>query len=223
MIKCLILDLDGTAVDTVASLAYSVNQVIERLGLKTQPEEKFNYYAGDGARNMFMRCLSDAGDPEHKKLEEALSIYPSVFENGCIYKVRAYDGLYNALRTIKDMDIKLAVFTNKAQLNADKVIRTVYGDLIDLVLGESDRFERKPCPDGALWIAEHFQAVPGECLYVGDTNTDMKTGLSAGMITCGVTWGFRERAELEDFHPDYIIDEASTLISIVEERNKEHG
>ena len=47
---------------------------------------------------------------------------------------------------------------------------------------------------------------PSECLYFGDTNTDMRTGLGAGLTTVGVTWGFRDRKELEAFHPSFIID-----------------
>lgn len=59
--------------------------------------------------------------------------------------------------------------------------------------------------------AEYFHAKPSECLYFGDTNTDMKTGINAGMDTVAVTWGFRERAELEAFHPRYIINHPNEI------------
>ena len=50
---------------------------------------------------------------------------------------------------------------------------------------------------------------------VEDTNTDMKTGLSAGLTTVGVTWGFREREELESFHPQYVIDHPGEVCKIL--------
>lgn len=64
--------------------------------------------------------------------------------------------------------------------------------------------------------AEHFQAKPSECLYFGDTNTDMKTGIHAGMDTAAVTWGFRDRAELEAFHPRYMISHPDEIKHIFE-------
>ena len=62
------------------------------------------------------------------------------------------------------------------------------------------------------------QVEPSECMYVGDTNTDMKTGKAAGMYTIGVLWGFRERKELEENHADEIIDRPEKLLKIQEEK-----
>ena len=50
-----------------------------------------------------------------------------------------------------------------------------------------------------------------ECLYFGDTNTDMLTGHNAGVTTVGVTWGFRPRTELEQYNADIIIDSAAEI------------
>ena len=61
-------------------------------------------------------------------------------------------------------------------------------------------------------------AEPNECVYFGDTNTDMQTGNSAGMNTVGVTWGFRERKELEENHAKYIIDLPQELVALSENK-----
>ena len=58
-----------------------------------------------------------------------------------------------------------------------------------------------------------------ECLYLGDTNTDMKTGINAGAVTVGVTWGFRDREELEAFSPAYIADHPGDVVQIVKDVN----
>ena len=62
-----------------------------------------------------------------------------------------------------------------------------------------------------------------ECLYLGDTNTDMETGLNAGMDTVGVLWGFRDREELEGCHPQYIVAHPSEVAEIVKKKNESHG
>ena len=82
----------------------------------------------------------------------------------------------------------------------------------DVVAGQKDEIPKKPDPAGVNLILEQFGCKPEECLYFGDTNTDMQTGLNAKAHTVGVTWGFRGREELEAFHPDFVIDEPQTVI-----------
>lgn len=215
MIKLVILDLDGTAVDTLESLAYTSNRVMRSLGLQEMPSDHFKYYAGDGAENMLRRCMKDAGDPEALKLAEALTIYKEEFKTGCTHQVKPYEGLPEVFTRFREQEVSLAICTNKAQPYAEAVIHKVYGkELFQIIMGEGSGYPRKPNPEGVLHIAQQLGVKPEECLYVGDTNTDMKTGLAAGMYTVGVTWGFRPRSELESFAPHRIIDRPEELLDI---------
>ena len=78
--------------------------------------------------------------------------------------------------------------------------------------------DRKPDPAGVKLILDRFGVKPEECLYFGDTNTDMKTGLGAGLQTVGVTWGFRDREELESFHPQHIISHPDEVFGQILEK-----
>ena len=64
MIKACIFDLDGTLANTLESMAYVANEILEKLKLTPQPVENFKYYSGEGADMLIRRCLKDAGDPE---------------------------------------------------------------------------------------------------------------------------------------------------------------
>lgn len=215
MIRLVILDLDGTAVNTLESLAYTSNRVMRSLGLREMPADHFRYYAGDGAAHMLSRCMKDAGDPEAAGLEDALTLYKEEFKTGCTYQVKPYDGLPEVFAKFRERGVSLAICTNKAQPYAEAVIHKVYGtELFQIILGEGSGHPRKPDPEGVLHIARQLGVKPEECLYVGDTNTDMKTGLAAGMYTVGVTWGFRPREELESFSPDRVIDRPAELLEI---------
>lgn len=215
MKQLMIFDLDGTIGDTVASLAYSVNKVLEQLGLPTQPEENFNHYAGDGARNMIARALKDSGDKNGEYLDEAMELYPTIFETGCLVGVKSFPGLPETLNKLKDYGMLLAVCTNKAQHFAESVVAEIYGEgFFDYILGEQPDIPRKPAPDGPLLIMEELGVSPEECVYVGDTDTDMQTGINAKMYTVGVTWGFRDREELSENGADLIIDEPEELLEL---------
>ena len=70
MIKACIFDLDGTLADTLDSMAYVTNIIMEKFGLKTLPVDNFRYYSGEGANMLIRRALKDAGDPELAHYDE---------------------------------------------------------------------------------------------------------------------------------------------------------
>ena len=93
----------------------------------------------------------------------------------------------------------------------------MFDGYFDLVIGQSDEIRRKPAPDGPLKVAREFGVSPAECMYVGDTRTDMETGNAAKMYTVGVLWGFRGREELEDNGAQVIAEKPQDLLKICEE------
>lgn len=215
MKRLIIFDLDGTVGDTVESLAYTVNRCLKQFSFSPLPEKSFYYYAGDGARKMLERSLRAAGDKKGEYLDQIYELYCEEFKTGCTVGVKSFPGLPHVLEQLKEYGIMLAVCSNKAQQFAEAVIAKIYGEgVFDYILGERSDIPRKPDPAGPLHIAEELGVTPDECIYVGDTNTDMRTGLAAEMYTVGVTWGFRPRKELEEFHPDRIIDRPEELLEL---------
>lgn len=217
MFKACIFDLDGTLTDSVESIAYSANRALEAYGFKPNPVEEYKLYAGDGADKMLERSLIAAGDTDLVYIEQVKEKYKELFEKDCTYKVTPYEGIVELLQILKDKNIKLAVLSNKPHNRAVDVVETVFGkDYFDIIMGQSKHIKRKPSPDGALIIADELGLLTSECIYIGDTNTDMITGKAANMFTVGVTWGFRDRQELEDNNADYIIDNPLQLLEIEE-------
>ena len=197
MIKACIFDLDGTLADTLDSMAYVTNIIMEKFGLKTLPVDNFRYYSGEGANMLIRRALKDAGDPELAHYDEGQKLYREMFEADPMYKVVPYKGMPETLKELKKRGVKLGVCSNKPHEAAVKVVERMFGSQIfDAVMGQSDSVRKKPAPDGPLKIAEQFGIKPEECMYLGDSGTDMQTGKAAGMYTVGVLWGYREKEEL---------------------------
>ena len=214
MFKVCLFDLDGTLLDTVESIAYIANKVLTYYNLPAQPVVDYNYYAGDGARKLIERVFATAGgDP--KDVEEAHDMYREMFAKAPLYRVKPYDGMVETLRALKNEGVILTVCSNKPHVAAKAAIAGMFdADLFDIIQGQEDSIKRKPAPDMALLIADKLNVAVTDCMYIGDTNTDMQTGKAAGMYTIGVLWGFRDRQELEDNHADTIISEPQELIAI---------
>lgn len=217
MYQACIFDLDGTLADTVVSIANVANQILERFDLPAQPVDDYKYHAGDGGDVLMERCMRAAGsDLSH--LAEGQKLYREIFAKNPLYKVTAFDGIRETLEELKRREVKLAVLSNKPSEATELAIKGLFGeDTFEIVQGLKPGMKRKPDPSGALLIAEKLQVKPENCMYIGDTNTDMQTGKAAGMYTIGVLWGFRDRKELEENHADRIIAKPEELLAIQED------
>ena len=212
MIKACIFDLDGTLTRTQESIARPINMTLKYYGLPEQPVEDYNYFAGDGIKNALERALKAAGDTEAAHLEEGLPMCRKWMNEDPLYHVEPYPHVIESLHALKDKGIKIAVFSNTPHESAVNVVETIFGKgLFDHVQGQTDRIPIKPDPAGVYEILKEFGVKKEECLYFGDTNTDMMTGHNAGLYTVGVTWGFRPRVELEEYKADCIIDSAADI------------
>lgn len=212
MIKVCIFDLDGTLARTQESIARPVNMTLRHYGLPEQPVEAFNYFAGDGIKNALKRALKAAGDTDASHLEEGLPMCRRWMQEDPCYHVEPYRNIPEALEALKKAGIRIAVFSNKPHLSAVSVVETIFGKgLFDHIQGQTERIPIKPDPAGVFEILDKFGADRDECLYFGDTDTDMLTGHNAGVTTVGVTWGFRPRSELEEYKADIIITDAAEI------------
>lgn len=215
MFKLCVFDLDGTLCDTVESISHSANHALRDMGLKEATAEDYKIFVGDGVDALTRRLLRFNGDMECTRFAELRKGYMDYFTADSTYHVKAYPGIPEALEELKKQGAKVAVLSNKPHASTMEVIEKVFGaDYFDDVLGQTDRFPRKPAPDSALYLAEKFGVKPEECLYIGDTGTDMQTGTAAGMYTIGVLWGFRKRQELEENGAREIVAEASQIPEI---------
>lgn len=215
MYQCCIFDLDGTIIDTIESITHSVNLTMKQVGMGAVDQDHVKVFVGDGFKKLVERSLVYLGDEKLLHYDEALDIYEKVFEENCLYKIKPYDGILDLLLFLKERGIKIAVLTNKSHERGMECVESCFGTgFFDLITGEGNGIACKPDPAGAFYTADYFHVSPSRCLYLGDTNTDMKTGIAAGMDTVAVTWGFRKKEELMKFNPKYMADHPEKIKEI---------
>lgn len=218
-VKAVIFDLDGTILDTVESIGTTLNRVLEENGLKTHEMNDYKVFAGDGQIELIKRALRASGDEELSNFQKVVDRYIELFETGCTYNVKPYEGMMELLNSLKERNIKIAVFSNKQHNNVVSIINEVFGqNYCDMVLGQREDHDRKPCGKGIEIILNEIDIEPENCIYVGDTGTDMKTGKNYGLYTIGVTWGFRKVSELIENRADNIADKPMDIMDIIDKR-----
>ena len=171
---------------------------------------------GNGARFLIERALQASGDENLTYIEKAMDVYGRIFKEYCTYKVKPYDGIVEMLEELKRLGVKMAVLSNKPHLQTIDVVSTFFGeDTFVYAQGQMEGVPRKPDPTAALMIAEKLLVDREECVYIGDSEVDMKTASAAGMTGVGVTWGFRSEAVLLESGANHTINHPEELLSIV--------
>ncbi len=213
MIQACVFDLDGTLVNTLPSLTYSVGETLKELGLSPIDEETCARFIGNGARKLVERSLAYTGGDPVGQLDKAMEIYSRVFKEGCIYQVYAYPGIPELLQALKERGIKLAVYSNKPHAETVKVIETVFGTgLFAEIRGQTEAVPRKPDPTGLLSLLADLGVDRDETLYIGDSEVDIETGKAAKIRTLTVTWGFRSRQALTEAGAELFVDRPEEIL-----------
>lgn len=195
--SAVMFDLDGTLLDTITELADSMNTVLERLHLPVHDVASYKYHVGDGIEILARRVLPDDRQDE-KTIKLCIEGMESEYEQRWS-RSATYNGIPELLTALSERSIPLTVFSNKPDVFTRKVISTLLPDWrFERVVGALEGIPKKPDPAGALKIASDLDITPESFLYVGDTNTDMKTAVAAGMYPVGVLWGFRQSDELSE-------------------------
>ena len=219
MVKLCIFDMDGTLVDTIDTIAYFGNMTLQNFGIETIPTEKYKTLVGNGSRVLIERMLESCG-VETDNIDEIHQWYMNKYDNDFMYLTKVYDGIIPMLKRLKEQGIKTAILSNKDDLTAKKVAVDLFEEgLIDLCLGAREGKALKPDPESVFEIVEDFGVARAECLYIGDTATDIETAKNAGLYSVGVLWGFRDEEELRGAGADMIVDDPAKIAEFVERKN----
>ncbi len=195
--QAIILDVDGTLLDTLQDLADSMNEMLSHFGFPVHGLENYRYFVGDGLENLVRRSLPDSAKNDPTLIARCSEMMLRIYERNWNVKSRPYPGIPELLDAMAARGLKMAVLSNKPHDLTQKAIEGLLPAWrFDAVEGERPPAPRKPDPSSALEIANRLGVEPAGFLYLGDTGTDMKTANAAGMYAVGALWGFRSAEEL---------------------------
>lgn len=203
----LVFDLDGTLVDSKRDLALSVNAMRKEMGLAPLALELVSSYVGHGVTLLVRRSLGSQATDEN--VEKGLAFFLDYYRQHMLDNTTPYPGVSEALEKLKGR--KMAVLTNKpVNFSREMISRLGFAPYFSYVYGGNSFPQKKPDPAGLHKLMEDLQVSARETVMVGDSDTDILTGKNAGVLTCGVTYGFGAQT-LENVSPDLIIDDMREL------------
>ncbi|MFW5775538.1 MAG: HAD family hydrolase [Chitinivibrionales bacterium] len=210
-----VFDLDGTLLDTLDDLADSMNRVLEKLGFPIHSVDAYRYFVGEGMYTLAMRVL-----PEHSRdesiVQQVVSEMRQDYATHWADKTRPYYGIPKMLNQLEDKGVRMAILSNKPdEFTGEVVAKLLPHWKFRVVRGARETVPLKPDPQSALAVAEEMGVDARKLAFVGDTSTDMKTAVAAGMFPVGVLWGFRQAQELTDSGALRLIETPQQLLELL--------
>lgn len=212
MSRGVIFDFDGTLADTLPDIANAVNAGLTHFGLDAQPRSIVRDWIGEGLPNLCQRALGGADAP----LDEMIRVVTAHYRDHRLDETAPFAGIPEMLDELARRGVPIAILTNKPHDHTIAMTAKLF-DRWKWAAVEGYRVEerRKPDPRTALEIIAAMNLAPEQVLMVGDSFTDMETGVNAGMIPVGVTWGYRARHELIDAGARHLMDAPGELLALL--------
>jgi len=217
-VMVVMIDLDGTLLDTAEDLALAANLMLRELGKPEQSVETIKSYIGKGIQRLVKRALTGDldGEPEPELLETAIPIYRKHYAENVHVKTKPFPGAQDGIDRLLHAGFRLACITNKSERFAVPLLRsTGFLDDFEIVLSGDSLPKCKPDPLPLTHICEHFGIQPHEAVLFGDSLNDALAARAAGCHIFCVPYGYNEGRDVHDLDCDAIVPslvEASQLI-----------
>ena len=212
MSKTVIFDLDGTLADTAPSLAEAMNAVIVEKGRERIPDDKIISFVGNGISVLVRKAYDYVGlscnEAEEADGIERFRFYYAKNHTDAI----VYPGVAELVDELKRLGVVLGVLSNKPDRFVKPITDALFGEgTFAFSVGQTDK-PRKPDPTVLLELIGSVDSTPECCIYVGDSDVDVKTAHNAGVHLCAVSWGFRSEEVLREAGAEFITDSAEALL-----------
>ncbi len=212
--ELIVLDLDGTLVDSAPDLAFSADEMLKAMGRAPAGEARVRGWIGNGIPMLVKRALTFQMWPqdEPEGFAEALSKFKAIYADNVCERSKLYPGAMEGVRALKAEGYRLACVTNKhSDFTRPLLEKLGLAKYLDYI-GCGDHFEKpKPHPESLLKTAERFGLAPERCLMVGDSENDVAAARAAGYRILCVPYGYRRCQRAEDLGADALIASLADL------------
>lgn len=217
--QMILIDVDGTLVDSVPDLAFCVDEMMKQLGRPVHGEEKVRNWVGNGVERLCRRALIGQldGEPSDADFDKAYPLFLALYAENTSRRSLLYPGVREGLDYLKAEGYELGCVTNKAAQFTLPLLKDlgIHDEFAIIVCGDS-LAEKKPHPLPLLHAAEQLGVAPGQSMMLGDSMSDVKAARAAGFQIVCMSYGYNHGEDIRDYNPDAVIDSMAELKGLLD-------
>jgi len=214
-----LIDVDGTLVDSVPDLAYCVDEMMQQLGMPTHGEAKVRNWVGNGVERLVRRALIGKleGEPDEALYDRAYPVFLELYSENTSKRSCLYPGVKEGLEYLKGEGYKIGCVTNKAAQFTEPLLKDlgVY-DYFSIVISGDTLPKKKPDPMPLLHAAKFFNVDPEQALMIGDSISDVKAARAAGFRIVCMSYGYNHGVDIHEAKPDGVMDSMAELPELLD-------
>lgn len=216
MKELIIFDLDGTLINSIADLGTATNYALRQNGYPEHELSKFNMLVGNGVSKLIEHALPET-ERTCKNIERIKKDFKTYYNEHNTDLTQPYPGIPELLETLQQKGIKMAVASNKYIEATEALVKHFFPTINFVAIeGQREGVPVKPDPSVVFNILGKALVKKQKVLYVGDSGVDMETARRACVDSVGVTWGFRSRAELQEYLAGNIVDKPEEILGLLD-------
>jgi len=216
----ILIDVDGTLVDSVPDLAFCVDEMMRHLGREPWGETRVRDWVGNGVERLVRRALIGQldGEPDEAEFDRAYPVFLDLYADNTSKRSLLYPGVLEGLDYLKVGGYALGCVTNKAEQFTLPLLKDlgIYEYFSIVICGDTLE-QKKPHPAPLLHAAEFFKVSPERSLMVGDSISDVKAARAAGFQIACLPYGYNHGEDIRVAEPDVIIETLAHLRTELEQ------
>lgn len=215
-----LIDVDGTLVDSVPDLAFCVDSMMTQLGRAPWGEERVRDWVGNGVERLVRRALVGQlkGEPDEADFERAYPLFLQLYADNTSKRSVLYHGVREGVDMLKSAGYKLGCVTNKAAQFTEPLLRDLglYDDFSIIISGDTLP-QKKPDPAPLLHAAKFFGCDPANALMIGDSVSDVAAARAAAFQIVCMSYGYNHGVDIREAGPDAVIDSLDEIYPLLEQ------
>ncbi|MFV2058130.1 MAG: phosphoglycolate phosphatase [Thiohalomonadales bacterium] len=216
--KMILIDVDGTLVDSVPDLAFCIGAMLQALDRPVVGEERVRDWVGNGVERLVKRALVGQleGEPDSEIYATALPIFLDLYKDNVSRRSVLYPGVKQGLHYLQNAGYALGCVTNKAsQFTLPLLQDLAIHDVFKLIVCGDTLAKKKPDPLPLLHAANFFSVEPSESLMLGDSVSDVRAARAAGFKIFCMSYGYNHGEDIRDYNPDAVLDTMADLHTLL--------
>jgi phosphoglycolate phosphatase len=216
--EMVLIDVDGTLVDSVPDLAYCVDAMMNELGMPQRGDKRVRHWVGNGVERLVKRALVNQldGEPDEALFNKALPVFEALYRENTSKRSRLYQGVKEALDFLKTTGVRLGCVTNKASQFTLPLLQDLgVRDYFEVVICGDMVERKKPDPMPLLLAAQQLETEAKASMMLGDSMSDVNAARAAGFQIVCMSYGYNHGEDIRDYDPDAVIDSMAEIKDIV--------